>query len=125
MFRVTTGFATWLRQEMQRRGWSVSELAHKAGTYPATISNLLNENRKPGKAICKQLAKALDLKESIVLYHAGFLSKDPEDPTQQLDPLALDILAMLSGKTENEKRAALAALKALFENLDRVKEKGK
>ena len=122
---MSTKFANWLQNEMDIRGYTGYDLAKEIKSSPATIYRILNGERNAGKDVCKRIAKALKVDESVVFYQAGITSRDPNDPTQKLDPLALDILAMLGGKTEAEKRAALAALEALFENLDKVKEKGK
>lgn len=113
------GFPVWLQGQLDERGWSKSEFARKAGIDTGTVSNVLNEVRRPGKAFCKRTAKALGVKESVILYHAGFIDRDPDDPSQRLSPIALEIIAMLEGKSEAAQRAARAALQALFETLER------
>lgn len=118
---MTQSFASWLQGELDRRGWSVSDLAREANTYPATISNVLNGNRGIGREVAAKIAHALKLADAVVLYQAGFLERDPQDPTQELDPLALEILQMVANRPDAEQQAILATVKALVENFDRGK----
>jgi transcriptional regulator with XRE-family HTH domain len=122
---VSTKFANWLQKEMDVRGYTGYDLAKKMRSSPATIYRILNGERNAGKDVCKKIAAALKIDESVVFYQAGITSRDPDDPTQGRNPVTLDIIAILENKSEAQQRAALAALEALFENLDRVKEKGK
>lgn len=97
----------------------MSDLGREAELYPATISNILNGNRGVGPAVARKIAKALKVDEDVVLYRAGLITQDPQSITEELDPIALDILQMLENRSEAEKAAALAALTALFDSLDR------
>lgn len=110
-------FASWLEKQLAERGLGKSEFAALAEIDTGTISNLMNDMRKPGPEICRKIARALKLPQAVVFYEAGISTEKPDFPA--FDAVALDILAMLENRTPTEKRAAKSALEALFEHLDR------
>lgn len=79
---MATDFVTWLTEEMQKRDWSISELARRAHVSHVSISNILSGNRKPGAEICNAISRALHLPPIIVFQQAGLFPPDPEDATQ-------------------------------------------
>lgn len=116
-------FADWLQGQLDapNRRWSKSELARRSGVDTGTISNVLNGMRRAGPEVCRAFAAALGLPEAVVFYRAGLITQNPEDPTQELDPLALEILQLAAGRSDAEQEAILATVKALVENFDRGK----
>lgn len=114
-------FSEWLQAELDRRKWSKAEFARQSGMDRGTVSNLLNEARNPGKVMVTKIARAFKMEPATVLFHAGFPTSNPDGPEEELSPAALEILDLLRERTETEKEAALAALRALFETLGRGK----
>ena len=88
-------FATWLQAQLTSRGWRPADLARETKLAESTVSRILSGTRGAGRDAVLAIASALKLPGTVVLYQAGFLERDPEDPTQELDPLALEILQMV------------------------------
>lgn len=63
----------WILDELNRRGWTPADLAKKAKIHQATLSNILNGNRKAGPEICLAVAEALGEKPEKVFRMAGLL----------------------------------------------------
>lgn len=112
-------FATWLQAQLTSRGWRPADLARETKLAESTVSRILSGTRGAGRDAVLAIASALKLPGTVVLYQAGFLERDPEDPTQELDPLALEILQLAAGRPDAEQAAILATVKALVENFDR------
>ena len=80
-------FSEWLQNELRKRGWGPAELAKKMGTYPATVSNVLNGMRNPGPEFCRALARALGYPQEYVFRKAGLIDDTPPpeyDPDAEL-----------------------------------------
>lgn len=73
----TSDFAGWLREQMQARGWSQADLMRSSGLTPAAISRVLGGSRRPGIAMCRQLAEAFQLPVDTVFRKAGHLPDAP------------------------------------------------
>lgn len=86
---------------------------------PTTVYRVLNEERGIGRELARKIAKALDLPPNVVFYRAGYSEEDPNDPIQRLDPISIEVISMLENRSDSEKAAALATVKALFASLDR------
>ncbi|HLI51001.1 MAG TPA: helix-turn-helix domain-containing protein [Thermomicrobiaceae bacterium] len=74
----SVSFSTWLDDEMQRRGWSVSDLARRLDVAPAQVSNWLNGKRGVSSASCRKIAAVLEIDPLVVLYHAGHVATLPQ-----------------------------------------------
>ena len=71
---MTTDFATWIRDEIQRRGWSQVTLAEQSGLSRSGISKMLRSgHRKPSMRFFAGIAAAFEmpLVEVIVIWEAG------------------------------------------------------
>jgi transcriptional regulator with XRE-family HTH domain len=72
---MTTDFGTWIRAELNRRGWSQATLATRAGLSRSSISKMLTiiGRRKPSMKFFVGLAAAFELSvvEVIVIWEAG------------------------------------------------------
>ena len=71
---MTTDFATWIRDELNRRGWSQASLAERAGLSRSSISKMLTSGRrKPGMRFFVGIAAAFEmpLVEVIVIWEEG------------------------------------------------------
>lgn len=87
-------FFTWVTQETEKRGWSDSELARRAGMSPAALSLVLSEQRKISLSFCKGIARAFGESPEKVLRLAGLLPPEPK-PVVDEDQL-LTIYRLLS-----------------------------
>jgi transcriptional regulator with XRE-family HTH domain len=73
-------FPDWILQELERRGWTQSELARRAEVTPATISMILSRQKNPGVDACIGIARAFNESPTHVFRLAGLL---PELTTDQ------------------------------------------
>ena len=70
---MTTDFATWIRDEIKRRGWSQAMLAERAGLSRSSISKMLtSDQRKPGMRFFAGIAIAFEMPvvDVIVIWEA-------------------------------------------------------
>lgn len=79
--------ATWLTDELQKRGWSNSEVARRAGLGVSTITMVLNGQSKAGLEFCVKLAEALREPPEKVLRMAGLLPPEPEPSAEEAELL--------------------------------------
>ena len=70
---VKWDFATWVRAEMNRRGWTGADLARRMNVDPGTVGNVLNGNRGAGPTFCIVLAQAFGLSREVVFRARGWL----------------------------------------------------
>ncbi len=68
-----------LADELHSRGWSMREMARRAGVSHTTIANVLSGERKPTVNVCKGIARALNIPTEDVLRLAGMLPQLPDD----------------------------------------------
>lgn len=114
-------FGQWLTQELIARGYDLRErgggrrlFAERAGLGPAIVSRVLRDAAVPDIKTCGKIAKALGVKTSTVLVHAGHIPAD-ELPTS-VSPGSIsqrDALAALGVHTEEDRAAVLALIRAL------------
>jgi hypothetical protein len=110
----------WLDKQLNARGMVDADLAREAGVDSGTISNARTRN-KVGVDLSKKFAKAFKMKHVVVMYELGITDENPNDPTQNLQPLEHEILYIVHGRPESQQEAAWAAIKALFDSFDRGK----
>lgn len=74
---------TWIDDELNKRGWSDSELARRGGISQSTVSMVRNGQRGASQVFCRAIAKAFDEPPERVLRLAGLLPPLPagEDPS--------------------------------------------
>lgn len=102
---IEISFADWLQEELNKRGWSQSELGRRAGLSRATISVLISGRSQPKAETCLALARALNLPAETVLKAADLL---PELPAPGGDPTIGEIADMLKRMTAEERQEILA-----------------
>lgn len=66
-------FIDWLTEELNKRGWTQSDLARKSGITKGGLSHVFAGTRKPGIDMCKGIAGAFDLPEIYVFSMAGLM----------------------------------------------------
>ena len=67
-------FSVWLQREMDKRDWSMSDLARHAGVSRGAVANIMRGDRNPGVNVCEGIAKALKVSSETVYRQAGLLS---------------------------------------------------
>jgi transcriptional regulator with XRE-family HTH domain len=117
-------FSEWLQAEMDKRGWSQSDLARYADLNRAVINKLLNGKSHPQPATLEAISRALKIPIEITYRAAGLLPSSSEND----DALEEAIYVLKSIHSTQRKATAIALLKALIneeENEQRGETKGK
>lgn len=101
-------FQEWLKQEIEKRGWTQNELARIAGTTSAQVSRVMTESRNPGPEFCQQIARALKLPEEEIFLRAGLLGSPLSRLFVELSPEQQEIILaeMRRMVEENERSTA-------------------
>lgn len=93
---MTDRLGSYIRDERERRGWTQTELADRAGVPKQTVNRLETGTTKlPGALIRRQLADALGVRHIDLLIAAGEITLEeanlPKDPrseaVRRLQPL--------------------------------------
>ena len=102
-------FSTWLITEIERRGWTYSEVGRRGGVTHARISQVISGD-KPGADFCVAVARAFDLPPEEVFRRAGILP-----PTPEVDQDLQTCLWLWSQiEDNNTKSLILAAVRAMI-----------
>lgn len=110
-------FGTWLAEELDRRGWSMSELARRVNVTHAAISRVISGERNPSGQLCVSIAETLEMIPHEVLAKAGIL---PDEPADDRNIIAMRfVFSQLSPEAQE---AMIAQARALLEH---EKEKGR
>src|SRR5215207_2271622 len=116
-------FSEWLQAEMDRRGWSQSDLARASDLNRAVINKLLNGKSHPQPATLEAISRALRIPIEIIYRAAGLLPSNPDHD----DAVEEAIHVLKSIQSSQRKATAIALLKALIneEENEHKAEKGK
>lgn len=74
-------FQDWLAEELEKRGWTMAELARHAGVHQSAIGQVVRKSKALGIKLAQDIAKALDIPEDIVLVMGGLKSDTGDQPT--------------------------------------------
>lgn len=78
---MTDRLGSYIRDERERRGWTQTELAEKAGVPKQTVNRLETGTTKlPGALIRRQLADALGVQHLDLLIAAGEITVEEANP---------------------------------------------
>lgn len=117
--QVNDAFATWLRREMQRRGYETegtraggrSRLAEEADVSPSAISRVLNEGRTPDDETLRRIGRVLGYSLGEMLVFAGRAATE-ELFVRKSEPLTGEAaIWAVRGYSDEEKREAIAFLR--------------
>jgi transcriptional regulator with XRE-family HTH domain len=86
---MSNDFVTWLTGELNKRGWTGSELARRAGVGTSTISYIISQQRNPGWDFCASVAQAFGLSADEVFRKAGLLPPLPPEVTEEKEVIRL------------------------------------
>jgi len=116
-------FSEWLQAEIDKRGWSQSDLARSADLNRAVINKLLNGKSHPQPATLEAISRALKIPIEITYRAAGLLPTTSEND----DALEEAIFVLKSIQSSQRKATAIALLKALIneEENEQRSDKGK
>jgi transcriptional regulator with XRE-family HTH domain len=103
-------FSEWLQIEMDKRGWSQSDLARYADLNRAVINKLLNGKSHPQPTTLEAISHALKIPLETTYRAAGLLpiNADNDDATEE----AMHIFKSI--QSAQRRATALALLKALI-----------
>ena len=102
-------FAEWLQAEMDKRGWSQSDLARSADLNRAVINKLLNGKSHPQPTTLGAISRAFKMPIEITYRAAGLLPVAPDTD----DAIEEAIYILRNIQSTQRKATALALLKAL------------
>jgi transcriptional regulator with XRE-family HTH domain len=78
MFSVENNhFTSWLNSELDKQGWTQSELARRAGLSRGTLSNITSGSKGVGEETCRAIARAFNIPPETVFRAAGILPNHP------------------------------------------------
>ena len=103
-------FSEWLQGEMDKRGWSQSDLARSAVLNRAVINKLLNGKSHPQPTTLEAISRALKMPIEIIYRAAGLLPAAPD-----MDETIEEAIHVLRNIRSTQRKAtAIALLKALI-----------
>jgi transcriptional regulator with XRE-family HTH domain len=103
-------FSEWLQAEMNKRGWSQSDLARAADLNRAVINKLLNGKSHPQPATLEAISRALKIPIETTYRAAGLLPVNGDHD----DTLEEAIYVLRNIHSAQRKATAVALLKALI-----------
>ena len=103
-------FSEWLQAEMDKRGWSQSDLARYADLNRAVINKLLNGKSHPQPPTLEAISRALRIPIEITYRAAGLLPSTPDND----DSIEEAIHVLKSIQSAQRRATAIALLKALI-----------
>jgi len=101
-------FVAWIRQELDRRGWTQSELCRRSGLSSATVSTVLSQRSKPGNDFCKGVARAFGIRDEEVFRRAGILDPLPPEVEEERE-----LVLLIRRLPPDARRTAMAILRGL------------
>ena len=103
-------FSEWLQAEMNKRGWSQSDLARAADLNRAVINKLLNGKSRPQPSTLEAISRALKIPVETTYRAAGLLpaSQDHDDTIEEA------IYVLKNIQNAQRRATAVALLKALI-----------
>ena len=103
-------FSEWLQNEMNKRGWSQSDLARAADLNRAVINKLLNGKSHPQPATLEAISRALKIPLETTYRAAGLLPVNTDN-----DETVEEAIYVLKNIRSNQRKStAVALLKALI-----------
>ncbi len=110
MLEMSNDLVNFISQELEERGWSMRELARRAGLSPTTISDVINGSARPGLEFYRGVSRAFQVPLDDVLRIAKVLPSLPPETARTVE--ANRLFAQL---TDEEQEILLAQLRGLVE----------
>lgn len=125
-----SGFQTWLRGQMDARGWDRATLARESELATSTITNVLNNpNKHIDLDTYIRLAAGLKLPLAQVLEAAGFAVGSPMTPEARQEQIAMilavapwfrPMLGDLAALSEKDQDTVVSLVRSLAERSRRA-----
>jgi transcriptional regulator with XRE-family HTH domain len=114
-------FGNWLKAQVEARGWTIQDLANRAGVSHSTASAAINKGIVPDVGTLSRYATALRLPLRRVIEAAGYQVEDLAiaDEVKRIQDLlsshpdAWEYIAQLVRLTPEDRAAALAVVTTL------------
>ena len=103
-------FSEWLQAEMNKRGWTQSDLARSAELNRAVINKLINGKSRPQPTTLESISRAFKIPIESTYRAAGLLPINPEN--DETIEEAIHVLKCI--RSAHRKATAVALLKALI-----------
>ena len=103
-------FSEWLQAEMNKRGWSQSDLARVADLNRAVINKLLKGKSHPQPSTLEAISRALKIPVETTYRAAGLLPASPDHD----DTIEEAIYVLKNIQNAQHRATAVALLKALI-----------
>ena len=111
---TVNNFPDWLNEQISMRGWSLNELARRAGVSVSSVSLVLSGQRKAGPDFCNGIARAINVPADQVFRLAGILPSLPSADAQ-----FEQARHYFNQLTESEKDMVLAYMRTVVEMKER------
>ncbi len=106
---VVTDFTQWLQEQLDIKNWRVTDLANHARLSTATVSRILNGQRKGDPETLMAIANALNISETLVYRKAGILSE--ENNNKKINETIEQIVHETEGMNEQDQQEVLAFIR--------------
>jgi plasmid maintenance system antidote protein VapI len=87
---------TWLKQEIDRRGWKGREFARQIGRSPSHAHRLITGTEKPSVDLAREIARVFGVTHQEVLRKTGKLDPLPDDYDKAQEQELMEIFQGLS-----------------------------
>lgn len=114
-------FSEWLQAEMDKRGWSQSDLARAADLNRAVINKLLNGKSQPQPSTLEAISRALKIPLETIYRVAGLLPANPDND----DTIGEAMYIFKSIQNAQRRATAITLLKALIMEEENEQRSGK
>ena len=104
-------FISWLESELNKRDWTPSDLARKAGLRAASVTRVLDGTRNAGPDVSLAIARALNLPDVMVFRRAGLLSSKSE-----IEPEVEEAMHLFQQLEEDQREFVLRSMRAWLED---------
>lgn len=89
MMAMNDKLSVWLASELKDRGWSIRELARRAGIAHTTIADVISGQTKPTLNFCGAIAKPLGKNPEDIARLAGLLPPIPAPVEEESEVVAI------------------------------------
>jgi len=110
--RDTTNLTTYLKEELENRGWSIRNLAAKAEMSSSGLSAMLRGKSQPTAETLARLAEVLGIDKSHLLRLTGYLDTAT---AEEMDPASTYIAQRLSKLPTKTREKAVQAINSVID----------